>query len=81
MYKPSPPDLDEDDATVHGAIIAEGPISKTNLGQLLRRCSAERLELTTDRLCQLGLIERGIFRPRPGSKGGRPTILYSAPAR
>lgn len=28
MYKPIPPDLNDDAATIHGAIIAEGPISK-----------------------------------------------------
>ncbi len=80
MYKQISPDLD-DDATIHGAVIAEGPISKTRLGLIFRRMSAGRLELATDRLCQLGLIERGIFRPRAGSKGGRPTVLYKATAR
>jgi hypothetical protein len=81
MYKPSPPDLDDTDATVHGAIIAEGPISRTRLGQLFRHMSAGRLELITNRLAGHRLIERGLFRPRPGSKGGRPTILYKAAAR
>jgi hypothetical protein len=81
MYKPIPPDLNDDAATIHGAIIAEGPISKARLGRLFRCYSAERLEITTDRLCEVGLIERGIFRPRAGSKGGRPTILYAAAAR
>ena len=69
--------LSDDDATVSGAIIAHGPVSISTLNELLPDWPGPRLSSTVDRLCELGLVERGMFRP----KRGRSIILYSAVPR
>lgn len=69
--------LSDDDATASGTIIAHGRVSISTLNEMLPDWRGPRLSSTVDRLCELGLVERGMFRP----KHGRSTILYSATAR
>jgi predicted transcriptional regulator len=69
--------LSDDDATVSGAIIAHGPVSISTLNELLPDRQLAALSSAVGRLCELGLVERGMFPP----KHGRSTILYSAVAK
>lgn len=69
--------ISDDNSLIHGAIIAEQPISRARLGRLLRAFNAERLDQSLGRLVDADLVEKRIFKPHRGKR----TTLYGVASR